>query len=141
MNRSIGTVFFATSTKRFLLLLRDGDTDKFNNTWAFVGGKVHSNESIYEGLDREIIEEIGVAPEIIKRIPIEKFTNTKKGFEYHTVVTVIENEFIPELNDEHKGYAWVTIDGWPKPLHPGVFNTLQTEEIINKVRLVTDLFD
>jgi 8-oxo-dGTP pyrophosphatase MutT (NUDIX family) len=139
MNNSVGTVFFARSSQRFLFLLRAGAS--FDNTWAFVGGKVETGESVIDALKREITEEIGYDSNLIsKHIPIEKFTNTKKNFSYHTFVSVIENEFIPNLNDEHKGFAWTTIDGWPKPLHPGVFTTINTEEIQDKIRTIKTIF-
>jgi len=138
MNLSIGTIFFSTSTKRYLFLLRNKDSH--GDTWAFVGGKVERGESPIEGLTREIREEVGFLPSITKNIPIEKFTNKNKQFEYHTFISVVEEEFIPKLNKEHKGYAWVTIEGWPKPLHPGVFSTFKIEEIMGKIKTVSELF-
>ena len=138
LRQSAGAVFFSKSTLRFLFLLRD-DTS-FKNTWAFVGGKIDNDEKIVDGLYREIGEEIGYVPSIEKLIPIDQFTNTKKGFEYHTFIAVVEEEFIPTLNNEHKGYAWTNIQGWPKPLHPGVFSTVKTQEISDKIATVVDLF-
>jgi len=138
LKQSVGTVFFAKSTKRFLFLLRSETT--FENTWAFVGGKVERGENILDALRRETLEETGASRTTLKIIPIEKFTNDKKGFEYHTFVSIIEDEFIPDLNSEHKGYAWTTIEGWPKPLHPGVFNTFQADEIRKKISTITELF-
>jgi 8-oxo-dGTP pyrophosphatase MutT (NUDIX family) len=138
MNLSIGTIFFSTSTQRYLFLLRNKDSH--GDTWAFVGGKVESGESPIEGLTREIEEEVGFLPNITKNIPIEKFTNKNKQFEYHTFISVVEEEFIPKLNKEHKGYAWVSIEGWPKPLHPGVFSTFKIEEIMGKIKTVSELF-
>ena len=138
MNQSIGTIFFSIATKRYLFLLRSKDSH--GDTWAFVGGKVEQDESAIQGLSREIIEEIGFSPDIVKHIPIEKFTNKNKKFEYHTFITVVDNEFIPNLNSEHKGYAWVSIEGWPKPLHPGVFSTFKIQEIMQKIKVVSELF-
>lgn len=136
--QTAGAVFFAKSTQRFLFLLRD-DTS-FKNTWAFVGGKIDAGERTIDGLYREISEEIGSVPDIEKLIPIDQFTNTKKGFEYHTFIAVVEDEFIPKLNQEHKGYAWTKLQGWPEPLHPGVFSTVKTQEIADKIATVVALF-
>tara|TARA_R110000868_G_scaffold362935_1_gene625182 strand:- start:227 stop:655 length:429 start_codon:yes stop_codon:yes gene_type:complete len=138
MNTSIGTIFFSTSSKRYLFLLRAKDSH--GNTWAFVGGKIEAGESPLQGLEREITEEVGFMPNINKHIPIEKFTSKKKTFEYHTFISLVDDEFIPKLNSEHKGYAWVSIEGWPHPLHPGVFNTFQIQEIMDKIKTVSDLF-
>ena len=78
-------------------------------------------------------------PLVLKTIPVEKFTNAKNNFTYITYVCLIEEEFVPKLNDEHKGYAWSKLTSWPKPLHPGVFTTLQVDEISAKIKTIEDL--
>ena len=53
-----GALFYATSTKRFLFLQR---TDKkTQGMWGLVGGKSKFTESAFEGLKREIEEEVGI---------------------------------------------------------------------------------
>lgn len=137
INQSVGTLFLSKKTKRYLFVLRSGA--KYDSTWAFVGGKVEKNETEYNALQREIVEEIGFMPLVLKTIPVEKFTNSKSNFTYTTYICLVEEEFVPKLNDEHKGYAWSKIDSWPKPLHPGVFTTLQVDEIISKIKTTEDL--
>ena len=137
INQSVGALFLSKKTSRYLFVLRSGA--KYDSTWAFVGGKVENNETEYTALQREIEEEIGFMPLVLKTIPVEKFTNNKNNFTYTTYVCLIEEEFVPKLNDEHKGYAWSKIDSWPKPLHPGVFTTLQVNEIANKIKTIEDL--
>ena len=137
INQSVGALFLSKNTSRYLFVLRSGA--KYDSTWAFVGGKVENNETEYTALQREIEEEIGFMPFVLKTIPVEKFTNNKNNFTYTTYVCLIEEEFVPKLNDEHKGYAWSKIDSWPKPLHPGVFTTLQVNEIANKIKTIEDL--
>ena len=137
INQSVGTLFLSKTTKRYLFVLRSGA--KYDSTWAFVGGKVENNETEYNALQREIVEEIGFMPLVLKTIPVEKFTNSKNNFTYTTYICLVEEEFVPKLNAEHKGYAWSKIDSWPKPLHPGVFTTLQVNEIIKKIKTTEDL--
>jgi len=36
---------------------------------------------------------------------------------------------------EHDGYAWVGYNNWPKPLHQGLRNTLNSKT--NKIKLET----
>jgi len=136
-NSSVGALFLSKSTSRYMFVLRNGA--RYNNMWAFVGGKVEAGETEYTALQREIVEEIGFMPLVLKTIPVEKFTNSKNNFTYSTYVCVVEDEFIPKLNSEHKGYAWSKLDAWPKPLHPGVFTTFQIDEIVDKIKTVEEL--
>jgi 8-oxo-dGTP pyrophosphatase MutT (NUDIX family) len=126
-------LFYATSTNRFLLLKRT--KGKTANLWGLVGGTNEGTETPWEGLQREIIEEIGAIPKIKKTIPLETFVSNDSKFLFHTYLCVINDEFIPELNDEHDGYAWVSFSSWPKPLHHGLRNTLQSK--INQAKLKT----
>jgi len=137
INQSVGALFLSKTTSRYLFVLRSGA--RYDSTWAFVGGKVEKNETEYTALQREIVEEIGFMPLVLKTLPLEKFTNSKNNFTYATYVCLIQDEFIPNLNDEHKGYAWSKLDSWPKPLHPGVFTTLQVNEISSKIKTIEEL--
>ena len=66
-----GALFYSTSTKRFLFLQR---TDKkTQGTWGLVGGQARYTESAFEGLKREIAEEVGETPKFKKTIPLELF--------------------------------------------------------------------
>ena len=136
-NSGVGALFLSKSTSRYMFVLRNGA--RYDSMWAFVGGKVEAGETEYTALQREIVEEIGFMPLVLKTIPVEKFTNSKNNFTYSTYVCVVEEEFIPKLNSEHKGYAWSKLDSWPKPLHPGVFTTLQIDEIAKKIATVESL--
>ena len=138
MLQSSGALFFCTSTRRYLFLLRDNH--KYANTWCFPGGKVKKNETAFEGALREVEEELGLVVPYTKVIPLEKFTSNDEKFEYHTFVFIIRNEFNPILNDEHRGYCWTSLDGWPKPLHPALFNTLKEDVIKEKLTIIEKSF-
>jgi hypothetical protein len=47
-------------------------------------------------------------------------------------------EFIPKLNDEHCGYAWVGDGQYPKPLHPGLFSTVNFDVVQSKLKTLTE---
>jgi len=130
MNVSAGIFFYCSSTRRFLYLLRN---DK-NYTWSIPGGKIEKGEALLEGLRRECLEEMDFF-EITKLIPIQKFVNNT--FTYHTFFSAVESEFIPILNDEHCGYAWVGEDQYPKPLHTGLFSTVNIDLVQEKLRTLT----
>ena len=88
---------------------------------------------------REIKEEIGDTSDIVKSIPLETFVSNDEKFNFHTYLCVVKNEFIPKLNGEHNGYAWVTFENWPKPLHQGLRNTLQNKQNLIKLQTVFQL--
>ncbi len=132
-NIGCGALIYSKSTKRYLFLLRN--QKRHAGSWGLVGGGVEINETPAEALQREIVEEIGVI-NFEKIIPLEKFTSENKNFEYHTYLVTVDNEFVPKLNDEHRGYAWTSIDDHPKPLHPGVWRTFNFKSVIEKIRTV-----
>ena len=132
-----GALFYATSTKRFMFLQR---TDrKTAGMWGLVGGKERYTESAFEGLKREISEEVGTTPSFKKTIPLELFTSNDQKFIFNTYCICVENEFIPKLNEEHSGYCWCDFESWPKPLHAGLKNTLNNKSIKGKLQTILDL--
>ncbi len=132
-----GALFYAKSTKRFLLLQKA--RGKHEGTWGLVGGTNLVGENPWQGLQREINEEIGSTPKVLKTIPIETFVSNDTVFNFHTFLCVIEDEFIPVLSDEHCGWAWVTIDKAPKPLHQGLKNSFSSKIIRAKLQTVFDI--
>jgi len=134
-----GALFYAKSTRRFLLLQKS--EGKHAGTWGLVGGTTVAGETPWQGLQREISEEIGFIPDIIKTIPLETFVSNDKVFNFHTYLCVIDKEFVPELSDEHQGWAWATIDRAPKPLHQGLRNSFGSKTIRTKLQTVFDLVD
>lgn len=140
MNQIIcsGGLFLSAKTKRFLFLLRNHG--KTAGTWGFVGGRKEPRDlTPVEALKRETEEEVGKIGQIKKIVPLELFISEDQKFQYNTYVVIVENEFIPTLNDEHSGYAWCTYDQWPKPLHSGVKNSLNSKTVKAKLELLLEL--
>ena len=113
-------------------MLRNGA--RHSGHWGLVGGKVEANETITQGLHREIQEELGGQINDAKVIPIEQYTSDDNKFVFHTFLISVEEEFVPELNSEHRGYCWVQLEDYPKPLHPGVWRSFKFTEIISKLK-------
>lgn len=134
-----GALFYAKSTRKFLLLQKAHG--KHTGTWGLVGGTNVAGENPWQGLQREISEEIGDAPAIIKTIPLETFVSNDTVFNFHTYLCVVENEFIPKLSDEHFGWCWATLDYAPKPLHQGLRNSFNNKTIKTKLQTIFDLLD
>lgn len=134
-----GALFYAKNTKRFLLLQKA--EGKHFGTWGLVGGTNNVDETAWQGLQREIQEEIGQIPNILKIIPLETFVSNDTVFNFHTYLCVIESEFIPVLSNEHIGWAWSKIDTAPKPLHQGLRSSFSNKTIRTKLQTVFDIVD
>lgn len=131
-HQAAGVFFYSKSTQRYLYLLR---ADSKSPTWSIPGGGIDSDETLLEGVTRECYEEMAFDISDLKLIPIQKFVN--KNFTYHTFFCEVEGEFMPKLNLEHVGYAWVGSGQYPKPLHPGLFSTVNIDIVIEKLNSLT----
>ena len=129
--KAVGVCFYCVRTRCYLYLLRNDS--KYPDTWGLAGGKVQPTETLISAVERECAEELGSMPDYQQLIPIEKFTSSDGGFEYHTFWCRVDHEFIPELNYEHVGYAWIKSGRWPRPLHPGLWNTVNLDAIQKKI--------
>ena len=132
-----GALIYCRTTHRYLFLLRNDGAH--SGTWGLVGGKIDTGETVVAGLTREIAEELGGIIKDAKLVPIEKFTSDTGKFEYHTYVIRVDEEFAPVLNREHRGYCWVPLDDYPKPLHPGVWRSFKFASVVDKLRTLESL--
>jgi 8-oxo-dGTP pyrophosphatase MutT (NUDIX family) len=132
-----GALIYAKKSHRFLLLQKTNG--KHAGTWGLVGGTNLEGETAWQGLQREITEEIGSNFKIIKTIPIETFVSNDNVFNFHTYLCVVEDEFVPILSNEHNGWAWATIDHAPKPLHQGLRNSFSNRTVRTKLQTIFDL--
>lgn len=131
---AVGVWFYSVDTQRYLYLLRN-DT-KNPGTWGLPGGKAELGESLLSAIQRECKEELGAMPEYIRMVPLEKFTSADNGFCYHTFFCCVATEFRPVLNYEHLGYAWIDSNTCPKPMHPGLWNTINFDAVKSKVETI-----
>lgn len=131
-NTSAGIFFYCSTTDRFLYLMRSDA----NYAWGVPGGKIEEGETLLEGLERECMEEVNFWPVSPKLIPIQKFVNN--SFTYHTFFCAVDEEFVPHLNDEHVGYAWIGNNQHPKPMHPGLFSTINIDIVKEKLEILTN---
>jgi 8-oxo-dGTP pyrophosphatase MutT (NUDIX family) len=131
---AVGVWFYSIDTQRYLYLLRSDP--KHPETWGLPGGKIEAGETMIDAMQRECIEELGSMPAYIRLVPLEKFTSADGIFAYHTFFCSVANEFIPVLNSEHIGYAWLNAGTWPKPMHPGLWSTINFDAVRNKIKTV-----
>lgn len=134
---AVGALIYCKTTNRALFLLRDQDT--YSGYWGLVGGRTEPGETILHCLARECREETGHRIIFEQVIPLELYQSNDNHFNYHTFICIVNQEFIPVLSHEHSGYAWSPVDNAPKPLHPGLFNSLNSEVIKNKLSEVSKI--
>lgn len=128
---AVGVWFYAIDTQRYLYLMRNDS--KNPNCWGLPGGKIETGETLIDGIVRECTEELGIMPKYIQLVPLEKFTAADSGFSYHTFFCSLPQEFCPILNNEHVGWAWINAGTWPKPMHPGLWSTVNFEAVKSKI--------
>lgn len=131
---AVGVWFYSVATQRYLYLMRNDP--KHPGAWGLPGGKLNPGETLFQAMARECQEELGAMPEYLKLVPLEKFTTGDRGFAYHTFFCSVTSEFVPTLNNEHCGYAWLDSGTWPKPMHPGLWSTVNFDAVQNKIRTV-----
>ena len=135
---AVGIWFYSVATQRYLYLMRNDP--KHPQCWGLPGGKIEDGESMMAAMERECREELGSMPDYIKLVPLEKFTSADHGFSYHTFFCSVEGEFTPVLNDEHVGYAWIDSGTWPKPMHPGLWSTVNFDAVRSKISTIQQLY-
>jgi 8-oxo-dGTP pyrophosphatase MutT (NUDIX family) len=106
-----------------------------------VGGTNLPTETPWQGLVREVHEEIGMFPYVIKTLPIETFVSNDRIFNFHTYLCIVEDEFIPVLSKEHCAWAWSMLDMAPRPLHQGLRNSLSNILVKTKLQTVFDIIE
>jgi 8-oxo-dGTP pyrophosphatase MutT (NUDIX family) len=134
-----GALICSQDTNRFLLVQKAHG--KHAGTWGLVGGTNLVGENPWQGLQREMEEEIGSLPYIKKTLPLEKFVSNDSIFNFHTYFCVVETEFIPVLSNEHDAWGWFDLSRLPKPVHRGLDLSLKNKVIQTKIQTVIDIID
>ena len=136
-------ILFVSINGNCLFLRRTATARDFPGAWDFPGGGAEGNETAEETALREAREEIGFLPEG-KRVLHTRTSSVPSGVgvstgpaavsfpgppagsvaaspdvDFSTFLQKVTNEFTPELNDEHDGWAWAPMNAPPAPLHPG----------------------
>lgn len=135
MIKAVGCVIIARDTNRICMQMR-GNHSTHPGTWSFWGGKSEHQETLLDTAVRELKEEVGDIPTVLKIHPLHVYRSADGQFEYQTIVMIVESEFSPVLNQESAGYAWVNIDCYPRPLHYGAKKILLNDDIRKKLHTI-----
>lgn len=132
-----GALLYSRETHRVLLLQKQHG--KHAGRWGLVGGTACNDESAWQGLVREIKEEIGQLPQIKKTLPIEKFVSCDNVFNFTTYFCVVDNEFVPTLSEEHIAWGWFDLAALPKPVHKSLGISLDSPIIQSKIKSIIEI--
>ena len=102
-------IIYDKTTKKFLVLKAKNPTDFFKKhygLWEFPGGKLEQNESLLQGVEREIKEEVGDI-----NYDYDCALNTRIAeFSFGKMLMIDHLAFYKEgeirLSDEHEEYKW-----------------------------------
>jgi 8-oxo-dGTP pyrophosphatase MutT (NUDIX family) len=89
--------------------MRDGSESEY---WATTGGGLDPGESLRDGLTREFIEELGIAPKIGKLLFVQQFNGEKTEkmeFFFHIENTADFSSQI-DLSSTSHGYELIRVD-------------------------------
>ena len=123
MQKAVGAIIIAKSTNRILLNKRSCNVT-YPNYWGFVGGKVEDFEDTVKTLYRELHEEIQLDSNLIHSLKEVNVFNSNNKFTYYSFFVFVNDEFVPVLNSESCGYAWISFGNWPQYIHPGAYAVL-----------------
>ncbi len=118
-HKGAGILFTTTAGKA--LFLKRGPGGDCPGMWCFPGGTVEEGETAEQCAVREAKEELGKFPKGELALHTRTLTNLPDGgrVDFTTYHQKVAEEFPPELNGEHVGWAWAPVGEPPEPLHPG----------------------
>ncbi len=129
----------------FLLFLRSAKKI-YAHQWRMIGGKVEEGEKYWEAALRELKEETGLIPEVFWTIPSINTFYEAKSDQIHQIpafAVELKPEALPQLDDEHTEYRWISIEeldsylSWPeqKRLIRLTYNLLINDQILPEWRI------
>ena len=68
-------------------------------------------------------------------------TSDNQRFVYYTFLIMVDQEFVPILNEEHRGYCWVELRDHPKPLHPGLWRSFNFDIVKKKIKTLESILN
>jgi 8-oxo-dGTP pyrophosphatase MutT (NUDIX family) len=130
-----GVLIYCKTTNRVLLLLRSPFVlEPF--TWSTVSGKVEGDEQIEETVRRETYEETGYQLKTLH----PSYVFVRPNFKFFNFISIVEQEFEPQLDWENIDYLWTSLDNLPENLHFGLVELLKHGKIEETVKQITARF-
>ena len=96
----------------FLVVKRSLDDNLYPGAWEFPGGHLENGETLYDGLKRELYEEIGFNYDFKPIITnySDDVENNIHNIEIDFIINVDKQQVNVILSNEHCDYKWVNKD-------------------------------
>jgi hypothetical protein len=122
MQKRVGLLYLALSTRRILLIL---ENEKWTvPTFSKTDSVIKDSQDIQEKFAKGRI------------LPIELYLSKDKGFEFGTYICLVKEEF---LTVNAATLCWSDMDYLPKNVHTGLRSTLNNNLIRTKIETVLEL--
>ncbi len=116
---SAGAMIFNEKGELFLAK-RSNNTTNQHGCWETPGGSVNFGETLEAAVKREVMEEYGIAIDLIEQFPAadELLTEEKQHWVATTFLAKIKKGQTPKIMEAHKcdEIGWFALDKLPKPL-------------------------
>lgn len=118
-----GALFYCPDTGNFLILLRSDD-----NTWCGLGGGRDNMEPLETTVRREAFEEAALPMDAEYQLIPVTTVHHPNGFKFHNYLALIDEEFLPMINDEHRSFQWCAYQNFPSNMHPKMMEAFATPD-------------
>jgi 8-oxo-dGTP pyrophosphatase MutT (NUDIX family) len=136
-SKGAGAIIYSTVEQKFLFGLRSDGVMEPGTVGVF-GGRIEEGDSVRETVENEIMEETGYFYPPSKLIPLVVYRDN--NFEYFNHIAIIDQDFEPELNWEHDGLMWMSLDQvmamQPDERHYGLNVVLSDPESLKRLQMV-----
>jgi len=96
--------------EKFLILLRSPEAHAFPEHWDFPGGKREPDEDLFEGVEREVMEETGIKIKAKKVLGTYEIEYKGDWLKFNVYEADVLSELDVKLSDEHTEFKWATKD-------------------------------
>jgi 8-oxo-dGTP diphosphatase len=130
-NLSVVLKALIVKDKRILIIRRSLDEKIAPGVWELVGGRLQYNETLEEGLIREVKEEISINCSIIRLLYATDHTAPTMGKVVILVYLCEPSDEEVMLSIEHMDYKWVDLEQFRELVFSQILNDLNKYGVLD----------